>query len=63
MSKTKECLNIRIVDDGTLDTIISVEGKLFRFTYDGCDDSNTYEEFIEWAKQDAINQYYELLAN
>jgi hypothetical protein len=51
-----------LIDDGTLDTVIQVKGpnltREYRFTYDPQPDENeTYEEFVEWAKRDALNEH------
>ena len=50
-------------DDGTLDTVIQVGDKTYRYNYDGEPGLNdeegaqSYDEFIEWALTDAEEQY------
>lgn len=44
-------------DDGTLDTVIQVGNKTYRYSFDGGDGSQTYDDFIEWALVDAEEQY------
>lgn len=47
--------NVVLVDDGTLDTVINVNGIEYRFAWDGVD--GTYDDFIAWAKEEAIDAY------
>jgi hypothetical protein len=45
---------IQLADDGTLDTVLACEcGREFRYNFDGGDDGQTYDEFVEWAIADA----------
>lgn len=46
--------NIQLVDDGTLDTVISVNGVEFRYNFEGED---IYSEFVKWCFEDAEEQY------
>ena len=53
---------IELIDDGTLDTVLrcSVCGKEMRYTYmpdDEHDGSNTYDEFVDWAIEDAKSEH------
>ena len=47
-----------LIDDGTLDTVINVNGEMFRYSYQNSDFED-YEEFITWAENDALEQYEE----
>ena len=44
-------------DDGTLDTVIQVAEKTYRYNFDGVDETQTYDDFVEWALTDAEEQY------
>lgn len=47
---------IELTDDGTLDTVLRCSdcGEEMRYTYDhGLDSEETYDEFIDWAIEDA----------
>lgn len=44
-------------DDGTLDTVIQVAEKTYRYNFDGEEGLQTYDDFIEWALTDAEEQY------
>lgn len=44
-------------DDGTLDTVIQVAEKTYRYNFDGDGVIETYDDFIEWALTDAEEQY------
>jgi len=44
-------------DDGTLDTVIQVEDKTYRYNFDGGEGLQTYDDFVEWALTDAEEQY------
>ena len=46
-----------LIDDGTLDTVIQVKNKTYRYNFDGGDGLQTYNEFVEWATIDAKEQY------
>tara|TARA_R100001510_G_scaffold39612_1_gene36063 strand:- start:1708 stop:1911 length:204 start_codon:yes stop_codon:yes gene_type:complete len=47
-----------LIDDGTLDTVISVEGVEYRYMWDpSADEEETYDDFVEWAIQDAVDQH------
>jgi len=41
-----------LIDDGTLDTVIKVGTREYRYNYDP-DSGETYEDFIKWALEDA----------
>ena len=45
------------IDDGTLDTVISVDGVEYRYNWDPDPDDETYEDFVEWAMKDAVEQH------
>jgi len=51
-------IRIELIDDGSLDTVISVNGEEFRYSYQNSDFED-YEEFITWAENDALEQYEE----
>ena len=46
-----------LIDDGTLDTVIQVAEKTYRYNFDGEDETQTYDDFVEWALNDAEEQY------
>jgi hypothetical protein len=49
---------VTLIDDGTLDTVVSVEGTQYRYTWDpSADEETTYEDFVEWALKDAVEMY------
>jgi hypothetical protein len=52
-------MNIQLIDDGTLDTVININGETFRYSYQNSEVED-YEEFITWAENDALEQYEEL---
>ena len=47
-----------LIDDGTLDTVVSVDGREYRYTWDAQNDWD-YHNFVEWAMQDAVEQHEE----
>lgn len=53
---------VLLIDDGTLDTVVSVDGKEYRYTWDpSADEEMTYEGFVEWAMRDAVEQHEQWL--
>ena len=50
-----------LIDDGTLDTVISFKGKEYRFNFDPemIDETLTgeqnYDAFVEWCKDETLN--------
>jgi hypothetical protein len=55
-----------LIDDGTLDTVIGIGTKVYRYHYDYTepveseeDGEKLYNEFIIWALDDANEQYEE----
>ena len=47
-----------LLDDGTLDTVVSVEGIEYRYNFQNQDSpEETYKEFVDWAMADAIEQH------
>jgi hypothetical protein len=52
-----------LIDDGTLDTVIQVKGpnltREYRFNYEP-DGTETYEEFVKWAKRDALDEHMDI---
>jgi len=49
-----------LIDDGTLDTVVSVDGVEYRYTFVPVkDDETTYDEFVTWAMRDAVEQHWE----
>lgn len=54
-----------LIDDGTLDTVIQVKGpnltREYRFNYDPQpDETETYEDFVKWAKNEALSEHMDL---
>ena len=55
---TEHEYEVILIDDGTLDTVVSVEGTQYRYTWDpSADEETTYEDFVEWALKDAVEMY------
>ena len=66
-------IDVQLSDDGTLDTVIAIEGpggeEEYRYSYEGWsddddddddgDDEAKYDAFVEWALEDAKDQYAE----
>ena len=52
---------VTLIDDGTLDTVVSVEGTEYRYTWCPDDEETTYGDFVEWALEDAVEQYEEMM--
>lgn len=55
-----------LIDDGTLDTVIQVNEKTYRYNFDGGDfddgdNVQTYDDFVEWCLKDAEEQYQDEL--
>ena len=49
---------VTLIDDGTMDTVIKVENQEYRFNFDGgTDGEGTYEDFIAWAKEEALDAW------
>lgn len=52
-----------LIDDGTLDTVVSVDGREYRYTWDPSpDEEETYDDFVAWAMRDAVEQHEEVSA-
>ena len=52
-----------LIDDGTLDTVVSVEGTEYRYMWDpSADEEMTYDDFVAWAMKDAVEQHEEVEA-
>jgi len=52
----------KVLDDGTLDTIIEVDGVEYRYNYVNCDAweiFDTYEEFKAWCIEDVVERHGE----
>ena len=50
----------RVIDDGTLDTIIEVDGVEYRYNYaQAWELFDTYEEFQGWCMTDAVERHGE----
>ena len=57
MTKEHE-YEVQLIDDGTLDTVVSVEGTEYRYTWDpSADEETTYEDFVAWAMKDSVEMY------
>ncbi len=55
---TEEQYEVILIDDGTLDTVISVDGVEYRYNYDpNPDGDESYDDFVEWAIKDAIEHH------
>ena len=55
---TEHEYEVQLIDDGTLDTVVSVEGTQYRYNWDpSADEETTYEDFVAWAMKDAVEQY------
>ena len=53
---------VLLIDDGTLDTVVSVDGREYRYTWDpSADEETTYEDFVEWAMRDAVQEHEQWL--
>jgi hypothetical protein len=51
-----------LIDDGTLDTVISVDGVEYRYNWDPDPDSDeSYDDFVEWAMEDVVEQHEQTL--
>lgn len=50
-----------LIDDGTLDTVVGIGNKVYRYNFDDGDENQSYDDFVEWALVDAIEQYQEEL--
>ena len=50
---------IELTDDGTLDTVLrcSACGEELRYTYMPDNDDDTYDDFVEWAIDDAESEH------
>ena len=50
----------RVIDDGTLDTVIEVDGVEYRYNYaQAWELFDTYEEFQGWCMTDAVERHGE----
>ena len=59
---TEHEYEVILIDDGTLDTVVSVDGREYRYTWDpSADEETTYEDFVAWAMRDAVEQNEQLL--
>lgn len=54
---TEHEYEVQLIDDGTLDTVVSVEGTEYRYTWYPDDEETTYDDFVEWAMKDAVEMY------
>ena len=55
---TEHEYEVILIDDGTLDTVVSVEGTQYRYTWDpSADEETTYDDFVAWAMGDAVEMY------
>ena len=55
---TEHEYEVQLIDDGTLDTVVSVEGTEYRYTWDpSADEEETYDDFVAWAMGDAVEMY------
>jgi hypothetical protein len=51
-----------LIDDGTFDTVVSVDGREYRYNWDPDPDSDeSYDDFVEWAMGDAVEQHEQAL--
>lgn len=57
MNETEHEYEVRLIDDGTLDTVVSVEGTEYRYTWVDDDIDETYDDFVAWAMEDAVEMY------
>ena len=49
-----------LIDDGTLDTVISVDGVEYRYNwYPDPDSDESYDDFVTWAMKDAIENHWQ----
>jgi len=56
-------LTVQIIDDGTLDTVIKINDRVYRYNFDYNIDNDSepqsYEDFVNWAMNDAKEMYLE----
>lgn len=46
-----------LIDDGTLDTVIEVDGVQYRYQFaEAWEIFNTYDEFVAWCIEDAVER-------
>jgi len=46
-----------LIDDGTLDTVIEVDGVQYRYQFaEAWDMFDTYDEFVAWCIEDAVER-------
>ncbi len=52
---------VTLIDDGTLDTVVSVNGREYRYNWAGSypESDESYEDFVAWAMRDAVQQHEE----
>jgi hypothetical protein len=49
---------VLLVDDGTFDTVVSVDGREYRYNWDPDPDGDeSYDDFVAWAMRDAVEQH------
>ena len=58
---TEHEYEVQLIDDGTLDTVVSVEGTEYRYTWYPDDEETTYEDFVAWAMKDEITRVHPVL--
>ena len=51
--------SVKLIDDGTLDTVLQIEDRFYRYNIDDTDEDLTYDQFLEWAMNEAREQYAE----
>ena len=55
---TEHKYEVILIDDGTLDTVVSVEGTEYRYMWDpSADEETTHDDFVAWAMEDAVMMY------
>tara|TARA_R100000805_G_C3575411_1_gene80427 strand:- start:273 stop:617 length:345 start_codon:yes stop_codon:yes gene_type:complete len=58
---TKDEYEPILIDDGTLDTVVSVNGVEYRYNWEPDPDiDETYDDFVAWAMRDAVEMHGEL---
>lgn len=59
---SKKEYDVDVIDDGTLDTVVSVEGTEYRYNWEpSMGEEMSYGDFVEWALEDAVEQYEEMM--
>ena len=55
---TKDEYEPILIDDGTLDTVVSVNGVEYRYNWEPDPDiDETYDDFVAWAMRDAVEMH------